>query len=270
MNERDDVKAIEELALRASKPVDLGDGRIGIIVPDGCSLRTWYGTESINETVIMADVDSFVRYVSDFRTETTRIFAPRAADNGDDALRVVAEIDWHGRDGWRPAGHRCVLEMPRSEQFSDWEVVCSEGRITQKAFADFIEQHDVDIVEPDSAKLLDVVMNFRRVSSVRYGSSIRLDNGDFSIEYSENSGVKGSVKVPSKIVIGIPIFRGDGSKWEIGISLRHRISDGKLYFSMEMLRRNETIMIAEDYVFDTIREKLSDIPFHVGRVMMKH
>jgi len=269
MNERDDVKAIEELALRASRPIELRDGRIGIIVPDGCSLKTWDGTESIHETVVMADVDSFVRYVSDFRTETTRIFALRTADDGDDALRVVAEIDWHGRDGWRPAGHRCILEMPRSEQFSDWEHMCSDGRITQKGFADFIEQHDVDIVEPDSAKLLDVVMNFRRVSSVRYGSSIRLDNGDFSIEYSENSGVKGSVKVPSRIVIGIPIFRGDGPKWEIGISLRHRIIDGKLHFSMEMLRRSETIMIAEYYVFDAIRKKLADIPFHVGRVALK-
>ena len=59
--------------------------------------------------------------------------------------------------------------------------------MTQVDFARFLEENMPDVVEPDSAELLEVALTFEAKKSVEFSSGVRLANGQIQFQYDEVS-----------------------------------------------------------------------------------
>ncbi len=129
-------------------------------------------------------------------------------------------------------------------------------REAQMEFAEFIEDNAPDIVEPDSATMLEVARDLSAKTDVDFASAIRLQNGQVQFKYSEQiKGTYGSgnLDVPERFTISIPVHIGSE---RVGITarLRYRIASGKLTFWYDLLRAD----MIERNAFLAVRKAIGD------------
>jgi uncharacterized protein YfdQ (DUF2303 family) len=238
--------------------IELPDGGLGIAVPDGCKLHTLPPRESvldrIKQRVTVYDLDSFTAYVDRYRSDATRIFALPGYLSKDGAF-VRAIIDYH-KPGEPDYGAHSITYTPRySEAWGKWT---KAPAMLQAAFAEWIEENRVDIVDPTSAELLDIVTKFKATKKSDYDSVVYQPNGDVTIAWSErteSSGGKG-VQVPQMLNLGIPVYVR-GTVYKVAVFLRYRLADGKLTFALKVDRADQIEQDAFDGVLATVREKLA-------------
>jgi uncharacterized protein YfdQ (DUF2303 family) len=109
-------------------------------------------------------------------------------------------------------------------------------------FAYFIEDNNPDFVEPESAELMDIALNFRATQSVSYKAAQRLQDGHVELQYANivngtASGSTGSVKIPETFRISIPVFAGvSAPPYELEARLRYRLAGGNVAIWYDLVR----------------------------------
>ena len=227
----------------ASTPLqDVGNTTFAIL-PDGYTVEDIQSEKfqpapsRIRAKVTLADVASFTSYVNEFKVETdTKIFARRE----DSSLAAI--LDYHGdKPSW--CTHTSHLQLKSSPEWALWKPL-HKANIAQHAFAEFLEDRFVDIIEPDGATILETAMNLEARKTVVFKSGKNLSNGSTQLEYIEEIEGKGSAGgqliIPSKFTIRVPIYY-NGAPVDIPARLRYRISDTKLSFTV-IFERLETIV----------------------------
>ena len=127
--------------------------------------------------------------------------------------------------------------------------------MTQVDFARFLEENMPDVVEPNSAELLQVALTFEAKKSVEFSSGVRLNNGQIQFQYDEvvrGTAQKGTIEIPEQFVLGIPIHV-NGPAYRIPVRLRWRLQEGKVVFWYEIVRPHRFI---EDALKE-IRERVA-------------
>jgi uncharacterized protein YfdQ (DUF2303 family) len=190
----------------------------------------------IEEKVSLQDADSFIAYVNSFKNGCSRIFF----DVEDEEFTAI--LDYHDAEQPSWCGHVATFKPRRSVEFETW-MAANRKQMTQVDFARFLEENLPDIVQPNSAELLQVALNFEAKKSVEFSSGARLDNGQIQFQYDEvvrGTAQKGAIEVPETFVLGIPIHV-NGPAYRMEVRLRWRLQEGKLAFWYEIVRPHRYI-----------------------------
>ena len=190
-------------------------------------------------TVTVTRLDDFVRYVNDHRDTTTIVFADR------DALTFTAYLNYHqpgsvaALAGW--ADHVARYVVQETPEWASWRTFAAWGWYAHDEFAEFLEDHLVDVVEPDPAELFETVTDPRP-----------------------------SVEIPEKLTLRLRLWEGDDDPTDLHPRLRHRLRNGNVEF--RLVFGNDVARMLRDRFHDyaiTIEELLHreehSIPVLFGR-----
>lgn len=207
--------------------------------------------DRIQQVVTLDDVESFISYVNEFKTPSSRVFVKYEANGS-----FVAVLDYHTKDKPSFGTHRVHLPLKMTPEFKAWHDI--HGKIMlQAGFADFLEDNVAVVKKPAAADLIQIARTLQSKKEVKFTSSQRLDNGDFNLAYSEEStataGKKGNLEIPTKIELFVPMFEG-AIPTAVGLHFRHRINDGALTFEVKIMQLDRLIK----GVIDTTSKQILD------------
>lgn len=245
---------------------DTPDGGKALIVPYNYKVERINPVEPplprIKQSVTMHDRDSLIAYLMRFKTENTQLFAePGFLANGQ--AHISAVIDYHAPSKPDRLSHSANYLPRYSDQWQRWAMAC-KAPMKQAQFAEFVEECRADIVEPEAAKLLDIVRTFKASKKVEFDSVVYQPNGDVRLGYDERTEQKGSSgALPEQMKLGIPVyFRG--TVYAVPVFVRYRVADGAVQFQLKMDRAD----VIEDAAFGELTSAISEatgIGVYLGR-----
>ena len=208
------------------------------------------------------ETSSFVDYVNDFKVpDQTRIFVHP------EELKAVAVIDYD-RVGFPDRGvHRATLKLALSTEWMVWITAAADTKrqgLTQEEFAEFLEEHGINVRTPTAAELIELVTKMQITRNVNYKRSINLQDGRQQFTYM-NENESGETAFPARLELGIPVFKG-GEHYKVTVLLRYRLQDGgSLRFGLIVHRMEEILRDAFQGDLKAIQEK-TEVPVHIGAV----
>lgn len=230
-----------------------------ILIPNG------YSIEDVEHTLarptrkrgspVFHDVASFIAHFNIHKISGSRIFGQV------ETPKFIAVLNDHeqGIAGW--GDHKATYACPLSKEWKAWKQFAGTPR-DQIAFAEFIETNMPDIFstgpdEPSAADMLQIATSFKAQKKVNFASGQRLDNGQVDFTFVEDlqgtAGPKGSIKVPERFFIAVPVFEG-GSPYKIEAKLRWRLKDGSLTMWFDLVRDHKVLEAAFMDVWKEIAE----------------
>lgn len=185
--------------------------------------------------VILNRLDDFVTYVQAHGVHAV-VFANR------DHFQFTAYLNYHapnaaGAGGTTPAGwadHVAIYRVQDTPEWASWKDLARRD-IDQDAFAEFLEDHLVDITRPDAQALFETVTDLRLRSGAQYERALRLANGTVQFTYREEVAQQvetGQIEIPERLTLALQLWEGEVAKTELVPRLRHRLSGGKVRFHL--------------------------------------
>lgn len=242
--------------------------------------------ERIRGLAHFTELESFIAHAMRFSDEGSALFGDRSPA----APALLAVYDYHppvelpegaAKDA-RFGGHRAKYTFPLSDEWKAWTTQNATA-MNQAAFAEFLENHIADIVDPISAlessraiidKLLCKFAGPSRLIDLAKGLSVRVDSivankqdlqsGESTIRFeTTHKDEKGApLDVPGAFLLQVPVFRGGGA-YQIAARLRYRVREGKLSWWFDLYRTSETF----DHAFGEACQrahKETEIPLFMG------
>lgn len=217
------------------------------------NLERWQDKPARNRgKATLFDPDDFVEYVNRLGDNATTVWGNEAA------LSFTAVFNDHTtpRDpGWRD--HTAVLQLQDDPEWTAF--VTKSGRsMNQLDFAEFLQDFAPSIVEPSSAKILTVAMNFKAHRKAEFESAVDLDTGDVAFRYSEQTNAKaapkaGDIEVPREFVVSLSPFLGMDPV-PVTARLRFDVQKEGLQIGFRLVRPD---LVRRD-AFTAIRNKLGE------------
>jgi len=197
--------------------------------------------------------DSFIAYVNKHKSDMTALYGLMGEKP---SFLAVIDDNQLFCPAWRE--HQARYACPLSPEWLVWTSKEHNGKAkSQVDFARFIEDNLLDIVEPTAADMLAVSRTLEAKKSVQFNSGVRLDNGDVQFTFNEETkgtAGKGTLEVPERFGIAIPVFEG-GDKYMVDARFRYRISNGgELTMWYELERPHKVIEHATKEVWAAIAE----------------
>ena len=247
-------------------------------------------------TATMTSLDSLVAHVRRFRTDESALFA----NDNRQAPSLTAVLDYHERVNAaefeevpssvplaQHGEHRTIFRFPLSDEWTTWTAASGKA-LSMKAFAAFLEDHIIDVLDAPTgggdlpehlAKIVSAIGDARFAGpSALYqlatglkvheksevAEAVNLASGEgelkFKAEHVDAQGAK--LTVPNFFLIGIPVFR-HGEPWRIGARLRYRKTDGGLVFWFDLLRADLTFDTAFKEACESAAAR-TDLPLFFG------
>lgn len=240
----------------------------------------------------LTDVDSFVEHVKRTATGETVIFGDQTLN----LAKLIAVYDYNKPEAdkglARHMEHCAEYRFPHSDEWIAWHGRQGEKNIMpMKAFAEFIEDRIMDVVDPTKAtpkewegsigqrmqeqlgityatpsRLVSISRSLSINVNNAFEESVDLDNGvkNFTFKETRTGSFGAPVEIESAFLIRIPVFRGD-KPWVIPVQFRHRVIDGKVHFFYTVYRMDlhylESVKRTCDKVkHDTGRPLLMGLP----------
>lgn len=209
-----------------------------------------------NNTFVSAA--SFSAYLS--RHYEDRMFLTASADRAE----LVAIIDYHQprfSDPYAKAGfcdHKAKFKARRSDKLKAWLAMTGKP-LTQIEFGLFLEERAVDVIKPDAASVMEMVMKFEATKKVDFKSSQRLSDGSRQFTYVEDNQARGGITLPDRLTIFVPVYQGMEPQ-PIEFLLRYRIQDAALRFVIEMHDKQEVLDEAFNRCVDAVLHGLTFEP----------
>lgn len=223
------------------------------VKPDGSLVKMAevYAPRRIDETVTFIECGSFAEYVNRFKSDATLIFAELTSAGA--TFRAI--LDYH-----KPKAeaarclHVAVFQLISTPDWSAWK---NKNRVAQSQvdFATWLEDQQHVFVEPSGAQLLELVRNLFGRKDAAFNSSVRLDNGAYSVGYNETIEVQstttaGTMKLPAELIAEMSLFEGMDKK-EIRARLKTRVQDRKLILFFETIQMEQ---IVRDFIMASVAE----------------
>jgi uncharacterized protein YfdQ (DUF2303 family) len=194
--------------------------------------------------VQLRSVASFVEYVNEHKGFETRVFA--SMDKAPYAM--TAAIDYHAAGALGEPSyitHLATLTLHETDEWKRWSGN-NEKPFDQVEFAYFLENNLIDIVEPESATLMEVALSLQAKSDGRFTSANRLQDGathfEFKADINAKAGLDGSLEIPEKFTLHIPVFRGVPEA-SIEAHFRYRLNrnNGELKLFYQLIRPQKLV-----------------------------
>jgi uncharacterized protein YfdQ (DUF2303 family) len=222
------------------------------VVPDGFEVKSLEEFQSAPDSIEadhkFVDVLSLAAYLKRFPTPETMICADYQA------AKISAVIDGDAPSQPSHKRHKAGFKAMLHDVTEAWLGICGKG-MTQIEFGLFLEDHAVDVVTPDAADVMDMVMKFDAIKKVEFKSSTRLSDGSRQFQYIEENEGRGGVVLPDHFVVMAPVYRGMEAQ-RIKFMVRYRINDGKLRFQVEMHDKDTVMRTAFDRCVDALKGEI--------------
>lgn len=272
---RTDTDAAIDAGVAAAEPKALpGDSGLFVVTaPAGAEAHVidpeketaWRQERPLRKTGrrVAHDPDSLVKYVLRHATNDTEVWADKVE------RRVVAVLNGHSTDEPGHGDHTITLGIDRSESWKRWKAANGQ-QMTQGAFADFIEQAAVEVVNPDAATLLDIAQTITGHRSVSFESAERTDNGDLTVAWKENTsaqaGKDGRLTIPSTLNLRVRPFVG-GAATAVEASLRYRVGKEGVTLGYVLINPDRVEEFTFDLYVQSIAEALGKegVPLFYGK-----
>ncbi|MFJ8224917.1 DUF2303 family protein [Streptomyces griseus] len=249
------TQAVIDVAMRAAQPHQLEPGNYYTLVTPGGGVQRvdLTGPEHTgvparkSGTTVVRDVDSFLAYFDKHGDESTEVYADVESQT------ITAVLDAHTADDPRWGGHRLELRLRSTPSWRAW-VGASGELMSQGMFAEFIEDNLLDLVEPDSATMLELAQSFEATTSAEFQSSQRLDSGQRRFSFVEDvqakAGLKGEITIPATLTLALRPFEGT-EPYKVTARFRYRLDrqKGELRLGFKIERPEDTLAAA----FEDIR-----------------
>lgn len=226
-------------AARLADPIFEGHrGTKHVILPEGFSVKDipdpYALPPVIAQQITVDDRASATAYINRFSDARSVIIADY------DALQIRAQLDYHQPNeggaalAAQPGKHTATLHLRASEEFKRWDAAEGEMML-QAAFAAFLEENAVDVIDPAPAVMIEISRDLEAVQDVTFSSRTRLESGDRAFTYETETKVKGELKVPKEFLLSIPLFVGEPPV-EIRAALRFKVTAQGLLLGFQWRR----------------------------------
>lgn len=258
-------------------PAQIGAGQIGVRLPPGARYEvidlTRYAERPQRKvgTASFETVDGFCAYVKTHgEAGRTTVWAKQSALTVTAVLNgPAAEVDALPPDalvpplaGW--SDHRAVLTLRRTPEWEAW-VSKSGAWCSQHDFAEFLEAHAREVVNPSAADMLDLARTLDVKKDAAYRSAIRGDTGEIRLAYDETvtarAGQAGNLSIPAKLELGLTPFKG-APPYKVEARFRYKLKEGSLTLGIVIDR---TELIDEEAFGDVLAQVGTDTgitPWH--------
>jgi len=219
-------------------------------------------------TFFMGRTQSLIDFVNRYKTDDSVLYAKgKVKDNTISAdVRAIFNPHPEGSDDTK-AGHgdfAAQYQFPIAKELQRW-IENNAEVMDQQSFASFIEDNVSDMLDPlflDKEKIEALtkflggkpadpirMIELARGLEVRVNETVknqgRLQSGEMQMVYSiEHNGTDGQpLVIPAFFIIGVPVFEG-GEPYKIAVRLRYRVYAGKVSWSYELFKIEQTFDIA--------------------------
>ena len=134
-------------------------------------------------------------------------------------------------------------------------------QLDQDAFAEFVEDNALDIVEPSSSTMLDISTTLIAKKGLDFEQSVSLHNGQRVFQYKETigatAGARGELTIPQAISLGLVVFEG-GDAFKVDARFRFRLLQSGLKFIVKLDNLDRVLETAFDGLVDNIAQGLTE------------
>lgn len=265
MSTPSDVQAVIDLEIAETPPRLLETGQVSAVsVPAGGSVALIDLTGDQHQerplrksgTTVVRDADSFVTYVEKHHTEGTEIYADTTNHT------VTAVLNAHDSMSDLPnwCDHLVRFETVKTKSWKEWTGVDGQ-QLRQEQFAEFIEDHTLDVRSPSSAEMLEVAQSLIVNRSVAFESTKRLQDGRTAFQYREESAAKagqtGELEIPEELELVLQPFEGAAPQL-VTARFRYRLNGGNLTLGYKLNRPDDVIRSSFDDIVAIIGEKAAE------------
>lgn len=260
------TQAVIDVAQAAVAPHALEPGKVHVVALGRGEVRQidLTGPEHTGKpprktgTTLVRDVDSFMAYFDKHGTDDSEVYADV------ERRTITAVLDAHTAEDARWGSHRLQLTLRETTAWRAW--LSMDGQLVpQAAFAEFIEDNLVDLVEPTAATMLELAESFEVTTSAEFQSSQRLDSGARRFSYVEEqtgkAGHKGDITIPATLTLALRPFEGS-EPYKVTARFKYRLdkAKGALTLGFKIERPGDTLTAA----FEDIRTLIdSAVPMAV-------
>lgn len=236
------------------------------IIPEAYSLQS---LESFldkpvrkRSAIVLRDAKSFIRYFKSQQQSGSSIYG--ALNQKDTQFLAIFDDHLSDKPGWRE--HSATYKPTHSPEWQIW-TNSNKKMMSQREFAQFIEDNLLDIVAPESADILEISRTLEAKKKVSFSSAVRLQNGQTQFSYEEDidgTAAKGRLQIPDTFTLGISVFFGC-DPYKIDARLRYRIEDngsGKLILWYDLLRPHKVLEAAVMEIWQQIESETKTTIFH--------
>lgn len=254
------VQSVAALAQQALAPKGVEPGNIYLVATANGSVQTvdLTGPEHTGKlarktgTTTVRDAESFLAYWTKHHDDASEVYADS------ERLTITAVLDANAADEPRFGGHRLHLALRETTAWKQW--IHMDGQLTdQDTFAEFLEDHLPELLEPSAADMLEIAQSFQANSKVDFQSASRLASGQRQFKFVETvdakAGQKGQLTVPETFVVGLVPFEGSEG-YRLTARLRYRIGQKGLLLGYKLERPDEIRKTAFADVVKAIGEQI--------------
>jgi uncharacterized protein YfdQ (DUF2303 family) len=280
---RTEADAVAEIAQAACQPLEVepgkiywaqnGRGEMETLDLTGDAYRYEIGLPPLRArgTFKFHQLGGFIDYINNHNHAEDR--AEIWADCGKSTITAV--LDGHKRicssesaEGFEQApgwgAHRAILEFQLTLAWQEWTAFAAKPH-PQDEFANFLEDHLADVVEPDAADLLEIASSLSVTSGVQFKQAIRLANGEVSFQYTEEHNATGGrqnqLKIPTSVTLALTPFEG-GAAFKVPARFRYSLREGKLSMRLILDRPDQILRSSIDDVCREIAAATNLIVYH--------
>jgi uncharacterized protein YfdQ (DUF2303 family) len=263
-----------------SQDCTLGGSRAHVAVPNNMKL-----VEVDNENLLaaprrivskaeLADSASFVDYVNFFADGSAAVWCDFNPDTF--KLKFTAVFDDHGpaEPGWR--SHQANFTPSLSAEWKVW--TAHDGkRMSQIAFAEFLEAHERDIAggpkHPSSLDMMTMATAFEANADKRFKSKVRLQSGGVQLEYvnMDDQQTVDRMRLFERFQIGLPVFweaTRPGPEpvkaWPVEARLKYAVAAGEVQFWYALMRPDIVHGLAAAALIEAISQEIGEVPLRMG------
>lgn len=165
---------------------------------------------------------------------------------------IVAFLDYHHADEARWLNHSAKVVFEPSHQYKRWKAANGQ-RMSQDAFARFLDEVAKDIATPASSVVVSFAENLEIYSTTVFKSSIKAATGETKLTFTDDRKGDISTEVIEEFTLGIPLWL-NGDTVAIRAKLFHRvITDGttgaknlNFWFELRHLEEIQDKLFAEE------------------------
>lgn len=249
MSRSSDAQAIIDQTLAGAPPATLDpNGWSVVVVPEGGEAKV-FGPRPDSELdaprrvkgeTTVFDVDSLAALWDKYATASSELYADPAAFR----ITAVFNADHDAAAGLADfRDHRAVLVCRLTPAWNAW--LAKDGQyLDQTAFAEFLEDRLVDIVDPSGADMLELATTFQATTKVDFESNVVLSSDQRQLVYKETlqakAGQTGRLEVPTHFTVALQPFEASAA-FRVVARLRYRINNGHLAIGYRLERPDDVL-----------------------------
>lgn len=209
------------------------------------------GPDNPAGVIVCHNLLAFNTFVVAHKETRTAIFANAETKT----IRAIFDFrepftDQGASNGW--GQFSAELAFKESRKLKEWKRTTEP--MSQGEFANFLEDHVDDVLEPSGVDLLSIATDLEASSTGSFVGRVNMQNGNVSLSYQDET--KTTVEVPKEIVLGIPLFE-NGNRYRLRARLRYIVGGGQVKFRLLFVNLADAI----DQEFASVVGEMKELTF---------